>query len=199
MTDQQPQGSQGSGWTASCPRGGACRRSSTSSTTSLPVRPTWALPLVSYASGRPSRGLRGDQLRPGRVPHLPGSARPDHRQRHHPLHPQLHRPERDRAAGDRATAGTTAGGVSDSGSASSRCWGRWDPKQGAGGRCLVVPPGTAAPTAPDHRVIESDAVNIMSGFRTLDPDPERSRAWRGGADLPVWSRRGEPANPGHLT
>ncbi len=72
--------------------------------------------------------------------------------------------------------GPTAGGISDFWQREIAVLGEMGPEQGAGGKCLVVPPGTDAPEAPGHRVIESSVVNVMFGFRTLDPDPERSAA-----------------------
>jgi hypothetical protein len=72
--------------------------------------------------------------------------------------------------------GPTAGGISDFWQREIAVLGEMGPEQGAGGKVLVVPPGADAPDAPDHRLIGSNVVNVMFGFRTLDPDPERSQA-----------------------
>lgn len=72
--------------------------------------------------------------------------------------------------------GHTAGGISDFWQREIAVLGEMGPEGDAGGRCLVIPPGADVPEAPGHRVIESGAVNVMFGFRTLDPDPERAAA-----------------------
>lgn len=55
--------------------------------------------------------------------------------------------------------------------------GEMGPDEGAGGRYLVLAPGQEPPaeTAGLH-VLESMGVNIMFGFRTLDPDPQAAKA-----------------------
>ncbi len=73
--------------------------------------------------------------------------------------------------------GPTAGGVSDFWQREIGVLGEMGPEPGAGGKYLVVPPGTdGAGRHPTTGCIESTAVNVMFGFRTLDPDPERSQA-----------------------
>lgn len=73
-------------------------------------------------------------------------------------------------------AGPTAGGVSDFWQREIGVMGEMGPDRGEGGKYLVVPPGLDAPPDVDGvRVLESTGVNIMFGFRTLDPDPERAR------------------------
>nr|WP_308800886.1 DUF1214 domain-containing protein [Streptomyces polyasparticus] len=76
-------------------------------------------------------------------------------------------------------AGPTAGGVSDFWQREIGVMGEMGPDQGQGGRYLVVPPGQDVPLDSDTdglRVLRSTGINIMFGFRTLDPDPERARA-----------------------
>ncbi|MFJ6699540.1 DUF1254 domain-containing protein [Streptomyces sp. NPDC091272] len=74
-------------------------------------------------------------------------------------------------------AGPTAGGVSDFWQREIGVMGEMGPDKGAGGRYLIVPPGQQPPAdAGDLRVLVSTGVNIMFGFRTLDPDPERAQA-----------------------
>ncbi|NED79784.1 DUF1254 domain-containing protein [Streptomyces sp. SID11233] len=73
-------------------------------------------------------------------------------------------------------AGPTAGGVSDFWQREIGVMGEMGPDRGKGGKYLVVPPGQGAPSDVDGvRVLESTGVNIMFGFRTLDPDPEQAR------------------------
>ncbi|WP_331767169.1 DUF1254 domain-containing protein [Embleya sp. NBC_00896] len=74
-------------------------------------------------------------------------------------------------------AGPTAGGVSDFWQRDIGVIGEMGPDQGRGGRYLIVPPGGQPPENTDgHRVLTSSGMNIMFGFRTLDPDQERSQA-----------------------
>ena len=77
----------------------------------------------------------------------------------------------DRAAArpdGRRTVGLLAAGV--------RHPGRDGPRSGAGGRHLIVPPGQQAPAPDGCYVHQSTGVNVMFGFRTLDPDPKRAQA-----------------------
>src|SRR5215207_8750847 len=51
------------------------------------------------------------------------------------------------------------------------------PDQGRGGRHLIVPPGSAAPAADDGLYVHrASGMNVMFGFRTLDPDHERAQS-----------------------
>jgi hypothetical protein len=73
--------------------------------------------------------------------------------------------------------GPTAGGVSDFWQREIGALGEMGPDQGNGGKTVIVPPDTDAPTLPEGAfVLKSSNVNIMFGFRTLDPDPARSKA-----------------------
>ncbi|MED7953986.1 DUF1254 domain-containing protein [Streptomyces sp. BE303] len=73
-------------------------------------------------------------------------------------------------------AGATAGGVSDFWQREIAVMGEMGPDQGQGGRYLVLAPGQQAPADTEGlRVLTSTGTNIMFGFRTLDPDPGRSR------------------------
>src|SRR6187402_3118304 len=74
-------------------------------------------------------------------------------------------------------AGRTAGGVSDFWQREISAVGEMGPDLGEGGRYVVVPPGWPTPEPTDDTfVLESTGMNIMFGFRTLDPDPEASAA-----------------------
>ncbi|THV28975.1 DUF1254 domain-containing protein [Glycomyces paridis] len=73
--------------------------------------------------------------------------------------------------------GPTAGGVSDFWQREVGVMGEMGPDQGQGGKYLVIAPGVRPPE--DHgeyRLLQSSGVNIMFGFRTLDPDPARAEA-----------------------
>ena len=66
------------------------------------------------------------------------------------------------------------------------------PDQGQGGKHLIIAPGTEAPPTDDHFVLQSTGMNIMFGFRTLDPDPERSRALIDAVRIYPYERRDDP-------
>ena len=68
--------------------------------------------------------------------------------------------------------GRPRAGCRISGSASSRSWARWGPISGRGGKHLIVPPGQDPPEVDDSFYVhQATGMNIMFGFRTLDPDP----------------------------
>ena len=73
--------------------------------------------------------------------------------------------------------GATAGGFSDFWQREFAILGEMGPDQGRGGRHLILPPGAAdVDDAGDLYVHRSTGMNVMFGFRTLEPDPERSDA-----------------------
>ena len=67
-------------------------------------------------------------------------------------------------------AGPTAGGVSDFWQREVGVLGEMGP-DGQGGKHLIIAPGTEAPPTDDHFVLRSTGMNIMFGFRSLDPYP----------------------------
>jgi len=74
-------------------------------------------------------------------------------------------------------AGPTAGGFSDFWQREFAIIGELGPDAGRGGKHLVVPPGQDAPELEEGWYVHhATGVNIMFGLRTLDPDPERSKA-----------------------
>ncbi|WP_328723509.1 DUF1254 domain-containing protein [Streptomyces sp. NBC_00247] len=75
-------------------------------------------------------------------------------------------------------AGPTAGGVSDFWQREIGVMGEMGPDRGQGGTHLIVPPGQPVPdgTPGEVHVLYATGMNVMFGFRTLDPDPDRSRA-----------------------
>jgi hypothetical protein len=73
--------------------------------------------------------------------------------------------------------GPTAGGMSDFWQREFAVMGEMGPDAGNGGRHLVVPPGEGAPEVGDDYYLQhASGMNIMFGFRTLDPDPVRAQA-----------------------
>src|SRR3954464_14545115 len=73
--------------------------------------------------------------------------------------------------------GPTAGGISDFWQRECAVLGEMGPDHGRGGRHVVVGPGQDAPELDgDYYLQRATGMNIMFGFRTLDPDPERARA-----------------------
>ncbi|WP_067692159.1 DUF1254 domain-containing protein [Nocardia jejuensis] len=74
-------------------------------------------------------------------------------------------------------AGHTAGGFSDFWQREFGILGEMGPDGGRGGRHLILPPGHDTPKLDgDYYIHQATGTNVMFGFRTLDPDPERSRA-----------------------
>ena len=72
-------------------------------------------------------------------------------------------------------AGPIAGGVSDFWQREIGVLGEMGPDAGRGSRTIVLPPDAEMYRAePGEFVLRSPNMNIMFGFRTLDPDPARS-------------------------
>ncbi len=88
--------------------------------------------------------------------------------------------------------GPTAGGVSDFWQREIGSLGEMGPDKGQGGKHLVVPPGQDAPDADDFHVLRSTGMNIMFGFRTLDPDPIRAQALVEGVRIYPYEQRAQP-------
>jgi hypothetical protein len=89
-------------------------------------------------------------------------------------------------------AGPTAGGVSDFWQREIGVLGEMGPDQGRGGKHLIVPPGQQPPEAEGYNVLQSTGMNIMFGFRTLDPDPERSKALVDAVRIYPYAQRNNP-------
>jgi hypothetical protein len=92
-------------------------------------------------------------------------------------------------------AGPTAGGVSDFWQREVGAMGEMGPDRGEGGRYVIVAPGQDAPddVGATDRVLQSSGVNIMFGFRTLDPDPARSDELVRAVRIYPYARRANPA------
>src|SRR3954454_10745854 len=89
--------------------------------------------------------------------------------------------------------GPTAGGLSDFWQREFAIVGEMGPDRGAGGKHLIVPPGQPVPTADGLYVHQATGMNVMFGFRTLDPDPERSRQLIHGVTVRPFDGREAPA------
>jgi hypothetical protein len=92
-------------------------------------------------------------------------------------------------------AGPTAGGVSDFWQREIATMGEMGPDAGKGGRYLVVPPGQDAPAdadAADCHVLASTGLNIMFGFRTLDPEPARAQGLIEAVRIYPYAQREDP-------
>jgi hypothetical protein len=90
--------------------------------------------------------------------------------------------------------GPTAGGLSDFWQREFAIMGEMGPERGAGGKHLVLPPGEPVPDQvdPSFYVHRATGMNVMFGFRTLDPDPERSRALVDGVRISPFDGREAP-------
>ncbi len=90
-------------------------------------------------------------------------------------------------------AGPTAGGISDFWQRECAVLGEMGPDHGQGGKHLVVPPGQDAPDVGDgYYVQHPSGMNIMFGFRTLDPDPQRSDELVRGVKVYPYAERDAP-------
>ncbi len=71
--------------------------------------------------------------------------------------------------------------------------GEMGPDAGHGGKHVVVPPGHDAPEVGDGYYLQyATGMNIMFGFRTLDPDPTRSQALVDGVRIYPYADRDDP-------
>ncbi len=89
-------------------------------------------------------------------------------------------------------AGPTAGGVSDFWQREIGVMGEMGPDKGHGGRHVIVPPGGTVPDAEGYFALQSTGMNVMFGFRTLDPDPARSRALIDAVRIYPYEQRDDP-------
>jgi hypothetical protein len=92
-------------------------------------------------------------------------------------------------------AGPTAGGVSDFWQREIGALGEMGPDRGEGGKYVILAPGSEAPSDLDaeYRTLQSTGVNIMFGFRTLDPDPTHADALVHAVRIYPYADRHDPA------
>lgn len=90
--------------------------------------------------------------------------------------------------------GPTAGGVSDFWQREVGAMGEMGPDRGQGGKYVILAPGSEDLTdlEPDYRTLNSSGVNIMFGFRTLDPDPAHADALVRAVRIYPYSERTHP-------
>jgi hypothetical protein len=88
--------------------------------------------------------------------------------------------------------GPTAGGVSDFWQREVGVMGEMGADQGQGGKHVIVPPGQSAPDGNGFYVLRSTGMNVMFGFRTLDPDAERAQALVDAVRIYPYAQRHEP-------
>ena len=90
--------------------------------------------------------------------------------------------------------GPTAGGVGDFWQRAIIDMGETGPDKGKGGKYLVLPPGAQPPGDADkYYVAHSETMNILVGFRVLDPDPAKGKALVERFNMYSYAER---ANPG---
>jgi hypothetical protein len=75
-----------------------------------------------------------------------------------------------------APAGLIAGGVLDLWQQPITDIGQTGPDKGAGGKYLILPPGSKDIAAPGFRVFKSPTAQVWFGTRGLDPDPAKAQA-----------------------
>ena len=88
--------------------------------------------------------------------------------------------------------GPTAGGVSDFWQREIGVMGEMGPDAGKGGKHLIVPPGQEPPDDDELHVLRSTGMNVMFGFRTLDPDPGRAKALVDAVRIYPYAQREDP-------
>lgn len=90
-------------------------------------------------------------------------------------------------------AGPTAGGVGDFWQRSVVDLGQTGPDQGKGGKYLLLPPGTKPPAdTKGYYLVHASTMNVMLGFRVLDPDPVKGQALVDQFRLYPYAQRAKP-------
>jgi hypothetical protein len=88
--------------------------------------------------------------------------------------------------------GPTAGGVSDFWQREIGVMGEMGPDKGNGGRHVIVGPGQSAPDDDGLFALQATGMNVMFGFRTLDPDPQRAKALVEAVRIYPYAQREDP-------
>lgn len=89
--------------------------------------------------------------------------------------------------------GPTAGGVGDFWQRAIVDMGQTGPDKGQGGKYLVLPPGAQPPADAGHYYIaKSETMNVLVGFRVLDPDPAKGKALVEQFNMYPYSKRTAP-------
>lgn len=96
--------------------------------------------------------------------------------------------------------GPTAGGVGDFWQRAIIDMGETGPDKGKGGKYLVLPPGAAVPAdGGNYYLAKSETMNVLVGFRVLDPDPAKGRALVEKFKMYPYSNRAQPSKTKLLT
>jgi hypothetical protein len=88
--------------------------------------------------------------------------------------------------------GLTAGGVMDIWQQPITDMGQTGPDRGAGGKYLILPPGSPEPAAEGYRIVRSPSNQIWFGTRGLDPDKAVAEATVRRHRLYGWNQRANP-------
>jgi hypothetical protein len=94
--------------------------------------------------------------------------------------------------------GATAGGIVDFWQRPLTDTGQTGPDKGNGGKFLVLGPGEPDLKPEGYFVLRSPTVNIWSGHRALDPDPEKARATAAALRIYPYSQRDNPPPTRHV-
>lgn len=86
----------------------------------------------------------------------------------------------------------TAGGVMDIWQQPITDMGQTGPDKGAGGKYLILPPGSPEFAAPGYRIVRSPSNQIWFGTRALDPDKAAAEATVRQHRLYGWNQRANP-------
>lgn len=89
-------------------------------------------------------------------------------------------------------AGPMAGGVADFWQRSVSDMGETGPDKGRGAKYLLVGPGQDKPNAEGYAVVPMPLNNVMFGVRSLEPDPEKSKALIAQLKIYPFSQRAKP-------
>ncbi|WP_419712773.1 DUF1254 domain-containing protein [Pseudomonas sp. NFX224] len=90
--------------------------------------------------------------------------------------------------------GPTAGGVGDFWQRAIIDMGQTGPDKGKGGKYLILPPGQEPPAnAGQYYLAKSETMNVLVGFRVLDPDPVKGKALVEQFKMYPYAKRAEPS------
>ncbi|WP_448093389.1 DUF1254 domain-containing protein [Pseudomonas lini] len=91
--------------------------------------------------------------------------------------------------------GPTAGGVGDFWQRAIIDMGQTGPDKGKGGKYLILPPGQEPPDDADkYYLAKSETMNVLVGFRVLDPDPTKGKTLVDAFKMYPYAKRAEPSN-----
>lgn len=96
--------------------------------------------------------------------------------------------------------GPTAGGIGDFWQRAIIDMGQTGPDQGKGGKYLVLPPGHEPPAdAGQYYLAKSETMNVLVGFRVLEPDPAKGKALVAQFKMYPYAQRAKPSQTQLLT